>query len=79
MYQTQMRPHLFEHAHRRLVVRIAHETCVIAPAAIISNIRWASRDCRATTALGFCFPAAHSSRGYPSEAALKAPRPGKKN
>jgi hypothetical protein len=57
MYQTQMRPHLFEHAHRRLVVRIAHETCVIAPAAIISNIPWASRDCRATTALGFFFPA----------------------
>jgi len=57
MYQTQAHPHLSEDAHCRFIARIALDACMIAPAAIISNSRWASRVCRATTALGFCLPA----------------------
>jgi hypothetical protein len=59
MYQTQMRPHLSENAHCRLIVRVALEARVIFPVleAISSNNRRAPRGHRAFKTLGFRLPA----------------------
>jgi hypothetical protein len=59
MYQTQMRPHLSENAHCRLIVRVALEARVIFPVleAISSNNRRAPRGRWAFETLGFRLPA----------------------